>query len=107
MNTIEIVGIKEDKQIKEVKDKLCDIEAAILRTNQIVDFNETDKISVPQNEFAITPDDLVPEILFKKFARNLEKIQNLAVKYLKSVTPAPQLVVSHKPPIPRRTRQSI
>jgi hypothetical protein len=87
-------------------DKLCEIEAAILRSNEIIDCNETDKIKRPVCEFTITEDDLVPELLFKKFARNLEKIQSLASKYLKSKTPAPQLRVSHKPPIPRRARST-
>lgn len=110
MNIIETVEIRVDEETtrtKEVSEKLSEIEATILRTNQIIDFNETDKIHVPKSEFAITDDDLVPEILFKKFSKNLEKIQNLAVKYLKSVTPAPQLVIGHKPPILRRTRLSV
>ena len=114
MNSVEIEvsktaaeteAVKAEEQVK--KDKLNEIEAAILRSNEIIDCNETDKIEVPVSEFTITEADLVPDILFKKFARNLEKIQDLAVKYLKSVTPAPQLVVSHKPPIPRRHRRSI
>lgn len=88
-------------------DKLCEIEAAILRGNELIDFNETDKIERGINDFELTAEDLVPEILFKKFSRNLEKIQSLASKYLKSLTPAPPLRVSHKPPIPRRVRKSI
>ena len=94
------------KQVATLNDKLCEIEAVILRSNEIIDCNETDKIERPVCEFTITEDDLVPELLFRKFARNLEKIQSLASKYLKSNTPAPQLRVSHKPPIPRRARST-
>jgi len=91
------------------EESLCEIEAAILRGNELIDFNETDKIERGINDFELTAEDLVPELLFKKFVRNLEKIQSLASKYLKSLTPAPpELRVSHKPPpFPRKIRKSI
>ncbi len=94
---------------------LSDIETAILKSTMPIQIDETDEITVngergiwcnksevinwkggdlPLSEYEVN-EDPAPEVINKKITKQLEYIQELAIRYLRPPTPPPPGEVSH------------